>query len=207
MAQTPWILNMSLKRNVTICGRQSPVDEARYAEALKVSGLIDDLSAFAAGDLTEIGAKGINISGGQKQRVCLARMVYSDAPICLLDDPTSALDAVMAKYVLDEAVHGVLSKQGRTRVVVTNQLAALEHADQILWVEDGGIRFRGSYSELVSTAADGALADLFRSLSQADEHTRTEMATVGDGSSKADVSAAAPVGTNKQLHSMSPATT
>eukprot|EP01051_Picozoa_sp_SAG22_P004637 SAG22_NODE_254_length_13588_cov_10.695678_5_plen_661_part_00 len=191
MGQTPWILNMSLKQNVTICGCLDPVDEARYAEALRVSGLVDDLSAFAAGDQTEIGAKGINISGGQKQRVCLARMVYSEMSICILDDPTSALDAVMANYVLDQAVHGVLARQKRTRIVVTNQLSALEHADQILWLDNGKIRFAGSYSELASTDADGAFAELFKSLaptdsSSPDAHTRSSAAVATDADAQND---------------------
>ena len=163
LGQAAWILNMSLRKNITICGRQDPVDERRYAEALRVAGLVDDLAALAGGDGTEIGERGINISGGQKQRVCLARMVYSERPICLLDDPTSALDAVMAKHVLDEAVHGTLARQGRTRVVVTNQLSALEHADHILWMDEGRVRFSGSYNDLMATVAVGETVILMAS--------------------------------------------
>lgn len=91
---------MSFRENILIAGQGGrPVDEARYKKVLWATGLLEDLRALPAGDQTEIGERGINISGGQKQRVSLARALYSAAPICLIDDPTSALDAVMSEWV------------------------------------------------------------------------------------------------------------
>lgn len=69
------------------------MDENKYHEAVKVSALDKDIDSFDYGDLTEIGQRGLNMSGGQKQRIQLARAVYSDADIYILDDPFSAVDA------------------------------------------------------------------------------------------------------------------
>ena len=69
------------------------MDEARYEQAIKACALAKDISGFSHGDLTEIGQRGINMSGGQKQRIQLARAVYNDADVYLLDDSFSAVDA------------------------------------------------------------------------------------------------------------------
>jgi ABC-type multidrug transport system fused ATPase/permease subunit len=86
-------------------------------------------------------------------------MVYSDAPICLLDDPTSALDATMTNHVLEHCIHGILEEQRRTRVVVTNHLApkVLAKADAILWLDNGTVRFYGPFDQL-SAAGQGEFA-------------------------------------------------
>lgn len=69
------------------------MDKARYDKAIKACALDKDINNFDHGDLTEIGQRGLNLSGGQKQRIQLARAVYNDADIYLLDDPFSAVDA------------------------------------------------------------------------------------------------------------------
>lgn len=81
------------------------MDHARYQAALKACALDQDLTQFPFGDQTEIGERGINLSGGQKQRVQLARAVYSDADIYLLDDPFSALDAHTAATLFKASPH------------------------------------------------------------------------------------------------------
>ena len=96
-----------------------PFDAARYEACIAASQLTRDLSLLPAGDATEIGEKGINLSGGQKQRLSIARAVYADADIVLLDDPLSALDAHVAKAVFDTCLRVTLA--AKTRVFVTNQ--------------------------------------------------------------------------------------
>lgn len=77
------------------------MDGNKYHEAVKVSALDKDIDSFAYGDLTEIGQRGLNMSGGQKQRIQLARAVYSDADIYILDDPFSAVDAHTASTLFN----------------------------------------------------------------------------------------------------------
>jgi ATP-binding cassette subfamily C (CFTR/MRP) protein 1 len=203
VAQSSWILNMSLKQNVTIAGQRTSrasetaglgqtkhdeegggggyeVDEARYAEALRVSGLEEDLASLPAGDATEIGERGINISGGQKQRVSLARLVYSHAPICLMDDPLSALDATMSNHVLEQCVHGLLERQGRTRLMVTNKLepGVLGRADAVMWLDQGRVRFFGPLSHLMAdgnTVTDGSTAGDFAQFLAATQQQEEEL--------------------------------
>lgn len=90
VAQQAWIQNATLRDNV-LFGR--PFDRKRYDQVIEACALIADLAMLPAGDLTEIGEKGINLSGGQKQRVSLARAVYQDADVYYLDDPLSAVDS------------------------------------------------------------------------------------------------------------------
>jgi ABC-type multidrug transport system fused ATPase/permease subunit len=77
------------------------MDKTRYEKAIKACALDKDINDFSHGDLTEIGQRGINMSGGQKQRIQLARAVYNDADIYLLDDPFSAVDAHTASILFN----------------------------------------------------------------------------------------------------------
>lgn len=90
VSQASWIQSGTIRDNI-LYGK--PMDKIRYKEAIRVTALDKDIQEFDFGDLTEIGQRGINMSGGQKQRIQLARAVYSDSDICLLDDPFSAVDA------------------------------------------------------------------------------------------------------------------
>jgi len=78
---------------------ENPLDEQRYKKTIKACELERDLDILPAGEFTEIGEKGINLSGGQKARVSLARAVYADSDIILMDDPISALDANVKKKI------------------------------------------------------------------------------------------------------------
>ena len=92
-SQTPWSQNATIRDNVTF---GQPFDETRYWEVLRQSCLLADLDALPNGDLTQIGEKGITLSGGQRQRVSIARTLYYDADIVLLDDPLSAVSLISA---------------------------------------------------------------------------------------------------------------
>ena len=81
------------------------MDSRRYKETLEKCSLLKDLELLPYGDLTEIGERGVNLSGGQKQRVQLARALYQDADIYLLDDPFSAVDAHTASSLFNVNFH------------------------------------------------------------------------------------------------------
>ncbi len=96
-------MNETVRQNI-LFGHTSPIDEARYQLALKVCSLSHDLKLLPHGDQTEIGEKGITLSGGQKARVALARAVYHDADLYLLDDPLAAVDAHVGKDLFNKCI-------------------------------------------------------------------------------------------------------
>ena len=94
--QGSWIQNKTIKDNIVFA---NPYGDKRYKKTLEACQLERDLEILPAGDKTEIGEKGINLSGGQKARVSLARAVYANADIIMMDDPISALDATVGKKI------------------------------------------------------------------------------------------------------------
>ncbi|KNC52272.1 uncharacterized protein AMSG_01099 [Thecamonas trahens ATCC 50062] len=153
--QTAWIMNDTLRNNVLFGANY---DEARYQAALTAASLTHDLTVLPAGDETEIGERGINLSGGQKQRVSIARAVYTDAEIYIMDDPLSAVDAEVGKNIFDKCINGVL--RSKTRVLTTNHLQHLAAADYVISLgSDGTIAEEGTLDELL--AADGAFAAMY----------------------------------------------
>ncbi|XP_014644056.1 PREDICTED: ATP-binding cassette sub-family C member 11 [Ceratotherium simum simum] len=142
--QQAWIIAGSVRENILMGGQY---DEARYLQVLHCCSLTWDLEILPFGDMTEIGERGLNLSGGQKQRISLARAVYSDRDVYLLDDPLSAVDAHVAKHIFEECIQKKL--RGKTVVLVTHQLQYLEFCDQIILLEDGKICEKGTHSELI----------------------------------------------------------
>ncbi|XP_066205688.1 ATP-binding cassette sub-family C member 11 isoform X2 [Saccopteryx leptura] len=142
--QQAWIISGSVRENILMGG---PYDEARYLQVLQCCSLNRDLQILPFGDMTEIGERGLNLSGGQKQRISLARAVYFNRDIYLLDDPLSAVDAHVGKHIFEECIRKAL--RGKTVVLVTHQLQYLEHCDQIVLLENGRICEKGVHRELI----------------------------------------------------------
>lgn len=158
VSQTAWIQSMTIRDNI-LFGK--PFDEARFKKTLRACALEQDIRGFSHGDLTEIGERGTNLSGGQKQRIQLARAVYNDADIYLLDDPFSAVDAHTGSQLFHGCVMGAL--KDKTVVLVTHQIEFLHSVDTILVMQDGEIKQAGSYSDLLQAG------DLFEKLVAAHE--------------------------------------
>jgi ABC-type multidrug transport system fused ATPase/permease subunit len=141
--QMPWIRNCTIRENILF---NLPMDEARYNRTIEICQLASDLEMLPGGDLTEIGEKGINLSGGQKARVSLARAVYADRDIILMDDPVSALDANVKKKVFEQVFMDEL--RDKTRVLVTHAVDFIDRVDRIIIMENGRIKYIGTYKEL-----------------------------------------------------------
>jgi ABC-type transport system involved in cytochrome bd biosynthesis fused ATPase/permease subunit len=105
-------------------------DAQRYNRVIEACALSDDIRLLPNGDSTSVGERGVSLSGGQKARVNLARALYVDADIYLLDDPLSAVDAHVGRDLFDKAIKSFLN--GKIRVLVTHQLHYLNNVDQIL---------------------------------------------------------------------------
>ncbi|XP_008065706.2 ATP-binding cassette sub-family C member 11 [Carlito syrichta] len=142
--QQAWIISGNVRENI-LMGDQ--YDKARYLQVLHCCSLNRDLELLPFGDMTEIGERGLNLSGGQKQRISLARAVYSNRQLYLLDDPLSAVDAHVGKHIFEECIKKVL--RGKTVILVTHQLQYLQFCDQIILLEDGKICENGTHSELI----------------------------------------------------------
>ena len=141
--QKPFILNKTIRDNI-LFGEELCPD--RYNHTIKICNLGRDLEILDGGDLTEIGERGINLSGGQKARVSIARAVYADAEIVLMDDPLSALDAHVKRKVFDQVLcKGLASK---TRLLVTHAVDFLDRVDRIIVIEKGKITLDGTFEEL-----------------------------------------------------------
>ncbi|XP_004305814.1 PREDICTED: ABC transporter C family member 8-like [Fragaria vesca subsp. vesca] len=145
VSQIPWIQSGTVRDNI-LYGK--PMEKNRYEKAIKACALDKDITSFDHGDLTEIGQRGLNMSGGQKQRIQLARAVYNDADIYLLDDPFSAVDANTAAILFHDCVMSALAK--KTVILVTHQVEFLSQVDKIMVIEDGQITQSGSYESLLT---------------------------------------------------------
>ena len=137
----PWIISTSVRENITY-GRKWNKDW--YDEVIAMCCLETDIQQFPQGDLTVVGDRGITLSGGQKSRVALARVVYADVDVYLLDDPLSSVDSVVATQLLSIFTTGRLSD--RTAVIVTHQLQLIDQTDTVLLLDDRRCIAYGSYS-------------------------------------------------------------
>ena len=152
-AQTPWVVNDTLRGNI-LFGRD--FDEERYEMVLEACALTDDIKVLPAGDMTEIGERGINLSGGQKARVSLARAFYSaSTKLMLMDDPLSAVDAHVGEHIFSKAINGPMGKDV-TRVLVTHHVHLLARCDKVIVLERGTIKHQGTYKELIDAGVDFA---------------------------------------------------
>ncbi|CAH6721669.1 oligomycin resistance ATP-dependent permease Yor1p [[Candida] jaroonii] len=139
----PWIQNTTVKENILF---GSEFDDAKYKEIIYCCSLESDLEILPAGDRTEIGERGITLSGGQKARINLARSVYADKDIILLDDVLSAVDARVGKHIMESCILGLL--KDKTRILATHQLSLIGAADRIIFLNGDGSVSVGSFEEL-----------------------------------------------------------
>eukprot|EP00052_Salpingoeca_macrocollata_P020832 m.175998 g.175998 ORF g.175998 m.175998 type:complete len:1316 (-) comp21374_c0_seq1:121-4068(-) len=145
--QEAWILSGTVRDNI-VFGEK--FDQAWYEQVVDACQLRTDLIAMPDGDMTEIGERGVTLSGGQKARVSLARAVYANADIVLMDDPLSAVDTKVGRAIMDDCICSLL--RNKLRVLVTHQLQYVSQADVILVLDgEGHITGQGTYDELIAT--------------------------------------------------------
>ena len=144
VGQEAWIQNNTVQNNILF---YQPYNVEKYHKILSLCELNQDLNSLAGGDLTEIGEKGVNLSGGQKARISLARAMYCDNDIYILDDPISALDAHVGKNIMHNCIIDYL--KGKTRILATHALQYTSYADRIYYMKNGEIKWEGTYKELL----------------------------------------------------------
>ncbi|WQF88069.1 Putative AAA+ ATPase domain, ABC transporter type 1, transmembrane domain-containing protein [Colletotrichum destructivum] len=156
-SQSPWIRGDTIRNNITF-GR--PFNPDRYQQVLRASALLADLDRFPQGDRTAVGAGGQGLSSGQAQRVSIARALYSDADLVLIDDCLRNLDPDVSRTVFEDAICGLLG--GKTRLLVTNQHWVARRCDRVLWLDRGRVTWLDSLTELqerLSSPPEGAPAE------------------------------------------------
>ncbi|KAJ2710855.1 hypothetical protein H4R19_003536, partial [Coemansia spiralis] len=154
--QTPWIVSGTIRDNILF---GSPFDPQHYMDVIEACALEADLACLPDGDQTEIGERGATLSGGQKQRISIARAVYSDSDILVLDDCLSAVDVKTSRAIFRHCVRGLIAY--KTRVLVTSSLDYLPAADLVITLDAGRVVECGTFADLL--AAGGATASLYAS--------------------------------------------
>ena len=139
VSQVPWVFSGTIRENI-VFGRS--FDGKKYQKVLSACDLLKDMHSFAKDDLTQIGERGVSLSGGQRARVSLARALYSEADIYLLDDPLSALDARVGKYIFERCICGILSDH--LRIITTHQLQYVNMADHVVALSEGSVVYQGT---------------------------------------------------------------
>ncbi|CAH0557320.1 unnamed protein product [Brassicogethes aeneus] len=142
-SQVPWLFAASVRQNI-VFGKE--FEKFKYYEVVKACSLLRDFQLLPYGDQTIIGERGVSLSGGQRARVNLARAVYTDADIYLLDDPLSAVDTQVGQALVDECLMTYL--KGKVVVLVTHQLQYLQYAQNIIVMNEGYIEGQGTYEAL-----------------------------------------------------------
>ncbi|XP_017844947.1 multidrug resistance-associated protein 4 [Drosophila busckii] len=142
-AQEPWVFEGTIRDNIVFVERYS---ERRYKKVLAACALEKDLELLPGGDLTIVGERGVSLSGGQKARVSLARAVYTQADIYLLDDPLSAVDAHVGKHIFERCIRQLLGN--KICILVTHQLQYLHNVQHVVLLSAGQALAQGSYKEL-----------------------------------------------------------
>ncbi|GAB6032452.1 Multidrug resistance-associated protein 5 [Chamberlinius hualienensis] len=155
--QQAWIFNATVRENILF---GLPYDEERYQMTVYACCLVTDFTLMPSGDMTEIGEKGANLSGGQKQRVNLARALYSNRDIYLLDDVLSAVDVKVGKHIFEHCIKRGLKDHGKTVLLVSHAMHLLERCDYNIVMKKGHITERGTHSELL-TIQDGEYAQMY----------------------------------------------
>ena len=153
--QEAWLMNATVRDNIVFFNEY---DERRYHQILNICKLTNDISTLPGGDLTEIGERGVNLSGGQRQRISLARALYEDADIYIIDDVLSALDAHVGKHIYKHVIRRFLS--GKTIIFITHALQYIQEATKILVFKEGEIIQEGPFASLWESRDDSEFKKL-----------------------------------------------
>ena len=148
-AQTAFVVNATIRENICF---GKPYSQEAYDRVVDACCLRPDLALLPAGDATEVGEQGITLSGGQRQRLSLARAVYKDADVYLLDDVLSAVDAHVGAALMASVINGIL--RHKTVILATHALHYLARVDHILYLKEGRLLEQGSYSELLDRGGE-----------------------------------------------------
>lgn len=143
--QDIFIINDSVKNNITLTGRDEVIDDVLLEDVVLRSRLKEVINNLPEGINTNIGERGVKLSGGQKQRIAIARALYNKREVLIMDEATSALDNNTEKEIIDE----IRKLKGKvTMVVIAHRLTTLQHCDEIYEISNGRISEKYNYEDI-----------------------------------------------------------
>ena len=145
VAQDTYLFNNTIRENIRL-GRGNATD-AEVADAARQANASDFIESFPDGYDTRVGERGMQLSGGQRQRIAIARAILKNAPVLILDEATSHLDAI-SEATVREALDRLMV--GRTTVVIAHRLSTIRDADAILVLDDGEVVEQGTHDQLLA---------------------------------------------------------
>lgn len=152
-SQETWLFEGTVRSNIIFI---ETFDQNRYKEVVRVCGLERDFKLMPNGDMTIVGERGISLSGGQKARISLARAVYKQADIYLLDDPLSAVDSHVGKHLFQECIQQFL--KNKICILVTHQLQYLKDVNHLVLMYHGRVESQGTYTDVQQGSAESFLS-------------------------------------------------
>lgn len=155
--QSVYLIDDTIRRNIAFGVDDAAIDDTRVWRSLELAQLASFVRNQKAGLETEVGERGVRLSGGQRQRLAIARALYPDPAVLLLDEGTSALDN-LTESELVQALEEL--KGDRTIITVAHRLSTVEHCDQIFLIEEGVVTGQGTFGELI------ALSPTFREMAR-----------------------------------------
>ena len=166
--QVPWVFSGTIRENIMF---GEPYGETKYTKTIEACALVEDIQQFPDCEQTVVGERGALLSGGQRARVSLARAVYADADIYLLDDPLSALDFKVGQHVFHKCISDLLSP--KTRIITSHQEQHMKKADNVMMMYKGRVLGSGSFFDLknkgiLSTTVDPLYQKLDEKLNEND---------------------------------------
>ncbi|XP_022785317.1 multidrug resistance-associated protein 4-like [Stylophora pistillata] len=176
LPQNAWIFSGTIRDNILF---GLPYEEFKYARIVEACALREDIQRFPDGDQTIVGERGEVLSGGQQARVSLARAVYADGDIYLLDDPLSAVDFKVGQHIFDKCIKGMLSV--KTCLIVSYQEQHMKDADEVIVMYKESVLEKGRFTELQEKSVLGATFEPLSKTSLNDDAGFNESAGWGIG--------------------------
>ena len=143
--QQCWNRPMSVRKNIIL---NEQFNKDKYINTILACELYNDFLRLDAGDCTKVSERGVSLSGGQKARISLARSIYTEADIYLLDDPISALDPIVRHKIYDKCLCQLL--KGKTRILITHSVDMIKKADRVMVFQEGKVTSFGTLNEVIS---------------------------------------------------------
>ncbi len=149
--QNGFLFSTTIQSNIAFA--DDKIDENKVLDSAKISAVHKDILKLKEAYATEIGERGVRLSGGQKQRVAIARMIYKDSPVNVLDDSLSAVDTKTERLILrNMREYRETGSQLKTNIIISHRLSAVMHADEIIILDQGQITDRGNHQQLLESS-------------------------------------------------------